>query len=278
MVAGTQGSIEEGLEELDLEDHRHILVLSEKLLECSSIPELSSTAVHGVGSLIESVSVAWTELAVSSFQRAEQSVTAVDSDVAMDLDVVIPVFDKFATEHPVINALLETRSTRPIAISDILSEAEFKALDLYRQFYAELNIVDQLSVGRVFGDRVIGCSINRSSRGFSKRDRAMLNALGHVIFSTHRMIRAVGDNKGAEEPLLTVVGDPAFLNRGTSLGLSDREAEVLAHIASGKSNKQIALACDVSVGTVRKHTENIYRRLEVNNRVSATLVALEHLR
>ncbi len=273
------------MEDLDLEDHRHILVLSQKLLACTTVKELSSTAVVGVGSLIESVSCAWTELKVPSYQRAERSVTAAASDTSLDFDRIIPVFDEFAIQHPVINSLLDTRSSQPLAISDLLSDAEFKQLDLYNQFYAEMGIVDQLSVGHVFDDRIVGCSVNRSSRGFSDRDRAVLNALGHVIFPAARLFRAAApaedDTNGStasSNELVSVVGEPSFLNRATSLGLSEREAEVLAHIASGKSNKQIAAACELSPGTVRKHTENIYRQLEVNNRVSATLVALDRLR
>lgn len=270
-------TIASGLEALTIEDHRHILVLSDEILACTSLERLSSTAVNGIASLIDSVSVAWTELDVSAFVQAQQSVMAVDGDVDLDYEHVLAQFDRHATEHPVINAILETGSTLPIAISDELSEDEFAALDLYRSFYADLGIVDQLSVGRVFGNRVVGCSVNRSSRGFADRDRALLNPLGHVIFATYRLLS--GANTGTTEDRgPTVSGDPSLFERATSLGLTKRESEILAHLASGKSNKQIAEACELSPGTVRKHTENIYRRLGVNNRVNATLVALDRLR
>ncbi len=54
-----------------------------------------------------------------------------------------------------------------------------------------------------------------------------------------------------------------------ALGITPREADLLTHVACGKSNKQIAEACGISEGTVRKHLENAYRRLGVNNRMSA---------
>lgn len=275
--ASGAGSIEWGSDVLTPEDYRHILVLSGEILACTSLEQLSSTAVNGVGSLIASTSVAWTELDVSAYVRSEEAVTAADSDVDLNLGEVLTHFDRHATDHPVINTILETGSTLPIAISDCLSEEEFSSLDLYKNFFAGLGIVDQLSVGRVVGNRVAGCSVNRSHRGFDEHDRALLNPLGHVIFSTYRLlIEAERDQD--DDRLLTVVGDPSFLERATLLGLSEREAEVLAHIASGKSNKQIAAVCELSPGTVRKHTENVYRRLGVNNRVSATLVALDRLR
>lgn len=51
--------------------------------------------------------------------------------------------------------------------------------------------------------------------------------------------------------------------------LSERELEVLTHLASGRSNKEIARDLLVSVGTVKTHTNNIYRKLGVRNRAEA---------
>ena len=52
-------------------------------------------------------------------------------------------------------------------------------------------------------------------------------------------------------------------------GLSDRETEVLEHLSKGLSYEQIADNLFISYGTVRKHVENIYRKLRVNNRTEA---------
>ena len=60
------------------------------------------------------------------------------------------------------------------------------------------------------------------------------------------------------------------------LGLTPRQAEVLALVASGKNNKEIASHLTVSVLTVKKHLESIYNRLGVRNRVDAALVATNH--
>ncbi len=51
--------------------------------------------------------------------------------------------------------------------------------------------------------------------------------------------------------------------------LTDRETEVLEQLAKGLSYEQIADNLFISYGTVRKHVENIYRKLEVNNRTGA---------
>jgi ATP/maltotriose-dependent transcriptional regulator MalT len=60
---------------------------------------------------------------------------------------------------------------------------------------------------------------------------------------------------------------------GASLGLEDplseREREVLNLLASGKTNSEVAGDLFVSVGTVKSHTGNIYRKLGARNRAQA---------
>ena len=51
--------------------------------------------------------------------------------------------------------------------------------------------------------------------------------------------------------------------------ISPREREVLRWAASGMANHEIAAAAAVSPGTVKRHLENIYRKLEVGDRHAA---------
>ena len=52
-------------------------------------------------------------------------------------------------------------------------------------------------------------------------------------------------------------------------GLSKREGEVLSWLQQGMSNKEIALALDVSPRTVQKHLQRIYLHLDVGTRAEA---------
>lgn len=61
------------------------------------------------------------------------------------------------------------------------------------------------------------------------------------------------------------------------LGLSKREAEVLFWIAKDKSNAAIAKVLGCCEGTVRKHLENLYKKLGVQSRMGAVMIALEKL-
>lgn len=51
--------------------------------------------------------------------------------------------------------------------------------------------------------------------------------------------------------------------------LTKREREILEWIKTGMQNKEIAHQLNISPQTVRKHLENIYDKLHVNNRVEA---------
>lgn len=55
--------------------------------------------------------------------------------------------------------------------------------------------------------------------------------------------------------------------------LSPREREILAHIAKGASNKEIARALDIAETTVKIHVQHILRKLNLGSRVQAAVYA-----
>lgn len=59
-----------------------------------------------------------------------------------------------------------------------------------------------------------------------------------------------------------------------SLPLSDREMTVLALVADGQSNKQIAKDLRLSDETIKAHLKNIFLKLEVTDRTRAVTVAI----
>jgi DNA-binding NarL/FixJ family response regulator len=58
-------------------------------------------------------------------------------------------------------------------------------------------------------------------------------------------------------------------------GVTGREREILAMIASGQSNKRIALTLNRSVKTVEKHRANVMRKLGLHNIADVTRFALQ---
>lgn len=65
---------------------------------------------------------------------------------------------------------------------------------------------------------------------------------------------------------------------GTSIpdGLTAREVEVLALVATGQTNREIAATLVVSDHTVRRHLQNIFAKIGVSSRAAATTYAFKH--
>ena len=57
--------------------------------------------------------------------------------------------------------------------------------------------------------------------------------------------------------------------------LSERETELLALIAQGRSNQEIAEQLGLSLKTVRNHVSNIFSKLQVADRAQAVIRARE---
>jgi len=60
-----------------------------------------------------------------------------------------------------------------------------------------------------------------------------------------------------------------------TLGISDRELEVLALLAAGGSNKEIARRLEVSPNTVKTHVTKLFAKLEASRRTEAIQRARE---
>jgi LuxR family maltose regulon positive regulatory protein len=57
--------------------------------------------------------------------------------------------------------------------------------------------------------------------------------------------------------------------------LTERELEVLRLVAAGTSNREIAVRLTVTLGTVKKHLNNIFGKLGVESRTQALARARE---
>jgi DNA-binding NarL/FixJ family response regulator len=116
---------------------------------------------------------------------------------------------------------------------------------------------------------------------------------GHLALAAAPEHFTLPEAGGAPPLLLTYVGRGSLgehllrLSKGeagsneallqTRLALTRREAEVLVWIARGKSNRDIGEILGLSPRTVNKHLEQIYAKLGVENRASATAVAIRAL-
>ena len=87
-------------------------------------------------------------------------------------------------------------------------------------------------------------------------------------------------DEGSMLPLSATVDlvQPAHSSAGVDVpeGLTTREIEVLALVAEGLTDAEVAERLVVSIRTVHAHLRSIYRKLDVRTRSAATRYALEH--
>jgi len=86
--------------------------------------------------------------------------------------------------------------------------------------------------------------------------------VGEALAGAHREAALVAESVSTVEP---DVG-----------GLSGREIEVIALVAKGRSNREIAAELVISEHTVARHVQNIFAKLGVNSRAAAGSFAYEH--
>jgi two-component system response regulator DevR len=112
-------------------------------------------------------------------------------------------------------------------------------------------------------------------------------AKGYVIkdieqFSLKESIRAVHRGEGAVSPAVAarvldrLRGAPAQQESSEPHAqLSDSQYKILRLIAEGFSNREIASRVHLSENTVKSHIQEIFRKLQVRNRVEAALRAVK---
>jgi DNA-binding CsgD family transcriptional regulator len=102
--------------------------------------------------------------------------------------------------------------------------------------------------------------VARSGMNYSRRDILMLDALRPALieYEAYRRLAATVEDLRSARP--GSAGDG---------GLTARESEVLDLVAVGATNAAIAEVLWISPGTVKKHLENIYAKLEVRSRTAA---------
>jgi DNA-binding NarL/FixJ family response regulator len=139
--------------------------------------------------------------------------------------------------------------------------------------------MDGLTCLRRLSDRfpavaVVICSANDDPDQIEAAFRG--GARGYVLKS----IRAVDFGSAIRQAVEGTACHPAGLpetsdeTAAQAAGLTERETEILAAVASGLSNKAIAAELWVTPQTVKFHLTKIYRKLELNNRTEATRWAI----
>jgi DNA-binding CsgD family transcriptional regulator len=171
-------------------------------------------------------------------------------------------FRTFGYQHPGIVASWNGLHDA-IRVSDFLSMREWRRLDVYQECHRHIGGEHEIGMTVVIApDSRAGFSLERSTSDFTERERELLDTLRPHLGWCYR---AIGERTDAPGPSAELLGD--------LLPVSPREAEVLACVACGNTNAEVAQELFISHHTVNKHLERIYEKLGVPNRTAASAAA-----
>jgi DNA-binding CsgD family transcriptional regulator len=154
---------------------------------------------------------------------------------------------------------------RVLAISDFISDREFRRRGLYAEVCKPLGVRAVVKVFLPTG-RATGASLvfDTTRSRFTETDRLTLERLVLHLGQLRRNALA--------RRTYPALMDSTAAARMRLLRLTPRERVVLARAAAGETNTVIAQALFVSPGTVRKHLEHVYDKLEVRTRTAAAAI------
>ena len=98
---------------------------------------------------------------------------------------------------------------------------------------------------------------------------------GAISSYIRRLLDAIKVDREGEGAAAVRVKPSKSPPAGMAEALSDREMEVLRHLADGLTNAEIGQALVLSVNTVKTHVGNIYGKLGARNRAQAIARARE---
>ena len=171
-------------------------------------------------------------------RQAVDSVESLQPDVVL-MDLLMPVMDGIA-------ATAEIKQRWP--------DVEVVALTSFIEEERVTAALEAGATGYLLKDADaddVAVAIRRAHAGEVHLDPQVARLLA-------RRIRSRRDDEPAREPL------------------TDREREVLALVAKGHSNKEIAALLDITERTARTHVSNILGKLDLASRTQAALWAIEH--
>jgi DNA-binding NarL/FixJ family response regulator len=126
-------------------------------------------------------------------------------------------------------------------------------------------------------DQYVVAGLKAGASGFLLKDvpPADLLAAIRIVAAGDAVIAPSATRRLLDRVLPLLPGDQAAGDSSVLEVLTERECEVFALLAAGRSNREIAASLYVSEGTVKVHVGRILSKLELRDRVQAVVLAYE---
>jgi DNA-binding CsgD family transcriptional regulator len=229
---------------------RSVLDFLWRVRRTADVSSFVGVVLQGLKSLIPCELVSYNEFHAAS--RAIRT-TALPTSVLAP-EGTSPVTRHFR-DHPLLLHQLQTGDGSPRRLADMGSMRIFRGTALFSELYRPARIGWEMAMTLPAAAGTVRCiALNRDGGDFSERDLELLQLVRPYLCDVQRELDAVR----------------------SAQSLNPREREVLALVARGKTNIEVAKILGISPRTVQKHLEHIYDKLGVRRRAGAAVLAEVH--
>jgi DNA-binding NarL/FixJ family response regulator len=142
---------------------------------------------------------------------------------------------------------------------------EFSGIEAARRILKEKPQMEILMLSMHSEETLVRQALEAGARGY-----VLKNAMDLDLVSA---VKKVAEGKSVIDPQ---VSKPAALKGERGAGLTARELEILQHIVTGKSNKEIAADLNLSSNTVAVHRANIMDALGIHKTAELVVYAIRN--
>ncbi len=201
-----------------------------------------------------------------------------NSFLAHSLINKLGLFDDFKVKFHGLNgaellACLESDSNVDIILMDI-QMPEMDGIQATKEVVKRFPHIKIIMLTVVDDDQMIYQSIQSGASGYLVKESSPQDIYDGI---QNTLNGAAALSPEIAFKAMKIIQNPESVNKDSiDFELSERELQVLEQLSSGLNYKQIASNLIISPNTVRRHQENIYKKMGVSNKVEAVQKAYKH--